>query len=143
MFLFQGTVAFGSGLHCWAFTLVRFARMYAKKFGVDEEKMMNRLWGDSFFDAKAKKWTKTPEGADGDRLKRAFCQFVWEPINQMFDAVMSDKVEKYTKMLTSLGIKLTTDDKGDRLNHSSFCYFLIPHRQETAEVHHAEVAASC
>jgi elongation factor 2 len=107
----KGTVAFGSGLHCWAFTLVRFARMYAKKFGVDEDKMMNRLWGDSFFDQKAKKWTKSSEGADGERLKRAFCQFIWEPINQMFDAVMSDKVEKYSKMLTSLGIKLSSEDK--------------------------------
>lgn len=52
------------------------------------------------------------EGADGERLKRAFCQFIWEPINQMFDAVMSDKVEKYSKMLTSLGIKLSSEDKG-------------------------------
>jgi elongation factor 2 len=107
----KGTVAFGSGLHGWAFTLVRFARMYSKKFGVDMEKMMNRLWGDSFFDAKAKKWTKSETAADGTRLKRAFCQFVWEPINQMFDAVMSEKTEKYTKMLTSLGIKLEASDK--------------------------------
>jgi len=107
----KGTVAFGSGLHGWAFTLNKFARMYAKKFGVDEEKMMGRLWGDTFFDAKAKKWTKNQTSADGSRLKRAFCQFIWDPISQMFDAVMNAKTEKYEKMLTSLGIKMSNDDK--------------------------------
>jgi len=40
----KGTVAFGSGLHSWAFTLWKFARMYANKFGVEEDKMMQRLW---------------------------------------------------------------------------------------------------
>ena len=40
----RGTVAFGSGLHGWAFTLRQFAGRYAKKFGVDKNKMMERLW---------------------------------------------------------------------------------------------------
>lgn len=40
----KGTVAFGSGLHGWAFSLRSFASRYAKKFGVDKKKMMDRLW---------------------------------------------------------------------------------------------------
>lgn len=40
----KGTVAFGSGLHGWAFTVRQFADRYAKKFGVDRAKMMDRLW---------------------------------------------------------------------------------------------------
>ena len=40
----KGTIAFGSGLHGWAFTLRQFAARYAKKFGVDQDKMMERLW---------------------------------------------------------------------------------------------------
>ena len=40
----KGTVAFGSGLHGWAFTIRKFASMYAKKFGTDKNKMMARLW---------------------------------------------------------------------------------------------------
>jgi len=40
----QGTIAFGSGLHGWAFTVRQFAGRYAKKFGVDKQKMMERLW---------------------------------------------------------------------------------------------------
>ena len=41
---YKGTVAFGSGLHGWAFTVRQFAGRYAKKFGVDKGKMMERLW---------------------------------------------------------------------------------------------------
>lgn len=41
---YQGTVAFGSGLHGWGFTIRQFAARYAKKFGVDKAKMMERLW---------------------------------------------------------------------------------------------------
>ena len=40
----KGTVAFGSGLHGWAFTVRQFGSKYAKKFGVDKSKMTERLW---------------------------------------------------------------------------------------------------
>ena len=40
----KGTVAFGSGLHGWAFTVRQFATRYAKKFGIDRNKMMELLW---------------------------------------------------------------------------------------------------
>jgi elongation factor 2 len=68
----KGTVAFGSGLHGWAFSIRNFATRYAKKFGTDKTKMMERLWGDSFFNPKTKKWSKTPLDADGKPLERAF-----------------------------------------------------------------------
>lgn len=64
----RGNVAFGSGKDCWAFTLTRFARIYAKKFKVDEAKMMERLWGDNYFDAKAKKWKNHSTGDEGENL---------------------------------------------------------------------------
>ena len=35
----KGTVCFSAGLHGWAFTLPQFAKMYAKKFGVDLAKV--------------------------------------------------------------------------------------------------------
>jgi len=42
----------------------RFAKIYAAKMGVDKDKMMNRLWGGSFSNAKKKVWTNVqqPEG---------------------------------------------------------------------------------
>lgn len=105
----RGTIAFGSGLHQWGFTLGRFARMYAKKFGTDEAKMMSRLWGDNFFDPETKKWTRRDTSASGKPLKRAFVQFVLDPITKMFEAVMNDDTEKYRKMMTAVGVKLRSD----------------------------------
>merc|ERR1712232_1344214 len=108
----KGTVAFGSGLHGWGFNVERFAKIYAVKMGVDKEKMMKRLWGDSFFNAKKKTWTNVqqPEGVDKP-LPRAFCQFIMTPINQLMRAIMDDQKDKYEKMMGTLGIVLKGDDK--------------------------------
>jgi len=54
----RGTVAFGSGLHSWGFTLMKFARIYAEKFNIETDKMMQKLWGDWYFDAEGKKLIK-------------------------------------------------------------------------------------
>ena len=61
----KGNVAFGSGKDQYAFTLNKFARLYAKKFGISFDKMMVKLWGDNFFDAGAKKWKTDGETEDG------------------------------------------------------------------------------
>merc|ERR1711988_604417 len=108
----KGTVAFGSGLHGWAFNVERFAKIYASKMGVDKEKMMKRLWGDNFFNAKKKTWTNVmqPEGCT-EPLQRAFCQFIMGPIAQLMRAIMNDDKAKYEKMMTTLGITLKGDDK--------------------------------
>merc|ERR1712038_168369 len=77
-----------------------------------KEKMMKRLWGDSFFNAKKKTWTNVmqPEGCTSP-LPRAFCQFIMTPINQLMRAIMDDQKEKYEKMMTTLGIQLKGDDR--------------------------------
>jgi len=108
----KGTVAFGSGLHGWGFNVERFAKIYAAKMGVDKEKMMKRLWGDSFFNRKKKTWTNVqqPEGVT-DPLPRAFCEFIMTPINQLMTSIMNDDKAKYEKMMTTLGIVLKGDEK--------------------------------
>jgi len=105
---YKGTVAFGSGLHQWGFTLKKFAKLYGAKFGIDEAKMMEKLWGDWFFDADAKKWKRSSENGT---LKRAFVQFIMEPICKMFDAIMNDKKAKITKMLQAVGVELKPDEQ--------------------------------
>jgi elongation factor 2 len=106
----KGTVGFGSGLQGWGFTLGRFAKLYAAKFGVPKEKLMNRLWGDNYFDSEAKKWTSSPNSASGKPLPRAFCQFVLEPIYQLARAIMDGDKDKTEKMMKTLQITLTTED---------------------------------
>lgn len=103
----KGTVAFGSGLHGWAFTLDIFASMYAKKFNQPKAKLMKRLWGNNFYDAKAGKWVKQQSGD----AKRGFALFVMEPICKIFDATINDKQDVLDKILGSLGIILTPDEK--------------------------------
>jgi len=94
----NGSVGFGSGLHGWAFTLKQFAEMYAAKFGVDTDKMMKKLWGESFFNSKTKKWSK--EKAEDN--KRSFCMYVLDPIYMVFDAIMNFKKEQTEKLLGKL-----------------------------------------
>jgi len=106
----KGTVSFSAGLHGWAFTLTSFAKIYAKKFGTDEVKMMEKLWGDNFFDPKTKKWTK--KQTDSQSCKRGFCQFVYEPIKVIIEACMADDKKKLFTMLEKLSIadKVKTED---------------------------------
>jgi elongation factor 2 len=104
----KGTVAFGSGLHQWAFTLKRFAKTYGAKFGVPEDKMMGKLWGDWYFDASRKVWTTSDKNGT---LERAFCQFIMTPITSLFEAIMAEKHGKVNKMLKAIGVELKTEEK--------------------------------
>jgi len=108
---YKGTVSFSAGLHAWAFTLTTFSQMYAAKFGVTIEKMMDKLWGDNYFDPKTKKWTKKP--TDSPTCKRGFVQFIYDPIKTVIDAAMSDKRDKLFAMLDKLKVteKLKAEDK--------------------------------
>jgi elongation factor 2 len=107
----KGTVGLGSGLHGWGFTTQKFAHMYAAKFGIDLDKMMGKLWGDNFFNQKTKKWTTKGQDAKGKKLDRAFCAFILKPIATLFDAIMNDKKDIYTKMIGKLNIEIPKDAK--------------------------------
>ncbi|KAM3067420.1 translation elongation factor 2 [Clarireedia jacksonii] len=107
---YKGTVAFGSGLHGWAFTIRQFAQRYAKKFGVDRNKMMERLWGDNYFNPHTKKWTNKSTHEDKP-LERAFNQFILDPIFRIFNAVMNFKKDEIPTLLEKLNIKLSAEDK--------------------------------
>merc|ERR1711970_1595718 len=97
----NGSVGFGSGLHGWAFTLKQFAEMYASKFGVDVDKLMKKLWGENFFNAKTKKWSKTK----ADDNVRSFNMYILDPIYKIFDVIMNFKKDETDKLLDKLDIK--------------------------------------
>jgi elongation factor 2 len=107
----KGTVAFGSALFGWAFTLTKFAKIYSEKFKVDMDKMMVKLWGDNYYDAKAKKWSTNDMSDDGTNLKRCFVQFIMEPIIKLCRNVMEGNKEAVWKMLTHLEIVLKQEEK--------------------------------
>lgn len=107
----NGTVAFASGLHGWAFTIRQFAVRYAKKFGVDQKKMMQRLWGDNFFNPKTKKWSHKSKDENGNELERGFNMFVLDPIFTIFNAIMNFKSHDVPTLLEKLNISLKGDEK--------------------------------
>ncbi|KAL2861092.1 putative fermentation associated protein (Csf1) [Aspergillus lucknowensis] len=107
----RGTVAFGSGLHGWAFTVRQFAVKFAKKFGVDRKKMLERLWGDNYFNPKTKKWTKTAPEVDGKPVERAFNQFILDPIFKIFQLINNDKKDQIPALLEKIDVKLASDEK--------------------------------
>jgi elongation factor 2 len=108
----NGTVAFGSALFGWAFTLTHFARIYSSKFKVPILKLMEKFWGDWYFSPAKKGFT-----ADDDegKLSRCFVQFIMKPIIDVIRAIMNGELDKVWNMLEKLNIILTTEQRERRL----------------------------
>ena len=104
----SGTVAFGSALHGWGFTLTTFAKMYAAKLKIDKKKLIKKLWGDNYYNPKTKKWS---DQADDESIQRAFCTNILAPLTKLANNVSSGKKEVYQPLLQKLGIEL----KGEEL----------------------------
>lgn len=111
----NGLVAFGSALQGWGFTVSIFARMYADKFKQEPKKLLSKLWGNNYFNPKTSKWVTDSvveaEGEGGSKeLKRAFCQFILEPVMKLAHSVMDGQREIYEPMLKKLGVEVTAED---------------------------------
>lgn len=120
----KGNVAFGSGLHQWGFTLKTFALVYAAKFNTTADKIAEKLWGDWVFatvDGKSK-WissqtVNTNKGIDRDTgSKRAFVQFIMDPIIGMFQAIMNNELTKKGEpkafnMAKAVGVNIPEEQK--------------------------------
>lgn len=119
----NGTVAFGSALFGWAFTLTRFARVYSEKFKLDIAKLMVKLWGDNYFNPTKKQFTtEASDGASGE-LPRCFVQFIMKPIIMLIRNVMDGQLDIVWKMLENLNISLNSEQKEKRLKDLFKCIF--------------------
>ena len=101
----DGSVAFGSGLQGWAFTLPTFAKMIAKGTG-KEEKIATRLWGEHYHDRATGKWRRLASTDDGQPLVRGFCQYVLGPIYELFRARKVDDVATLEILGKKAGVTL-------------------------------------
>jgi elongation factor 2 len=114
----NGRVGFGSGLHAWGFTIETFARMYANKFGMKYDKLMNKLWGNWCWHPKFNKWVKhdpvnnpyKKEGKPID-LRRGFCQFIIQPMVTLTNAVMQEQKDVFWPIINALRLKITRDER--------------------------------
>jgi len=108
---YQGTVAFGSALHGWGFTINTFAQMYASKFGSKPAVLLNKLWGDNYFNGKTKKWTTESKDEEGKDLQRGCCQMILDPIMKLANSVIDGKKEVYTEIIAKLKIELKGEEQ--------------------------------
>ncbi|KAG0531255.1 hypothetical protein BDA96_04G007800 [Sorghum bicolor] len=53
----KANVCFSSSSSGWAFTLDDFARFWSQKLGVDYSLLLERSWGDNFYDPESNKWS--------------------------------------------------------------------------------------
>ena len=77
---------------------------YAKKFNIDDKKMMEKLWDDNYFDPASRKWSKKHTGTA--TCKRGFCQFIYEPIKTIIEAAINDNKEKLWALLDKLEVRV-------------------------------------
>lgn len=73
--------------------------------------MKSKLWGDWFYDQAGKKWITDSVSSDGKALKRAFCQFIIDPIVKIFSNCMMGKNDAVFNMIAKLGVELSTEEK--------------------------------
>jgi elongation factor 2 len=106
----EGNIAMGSALHGWGFTLNTFARMYASKFKIDHNRMLQKLWGDNYFNGKTNKWQTESETEGGEQLVRGFCQLVLDPIMKLANAVLAGEKEIFEPIIKKIGVSLVTED---------------------------------
>jgi elongation factor 2 len=118
-----GTVAFGSALFGWAFTLTRFANTYSEKFKLDRDRLMKKFWGDNYFNATAKQFTTEQNLPDGKTLTRCFVQFIMRPVIQLCRNIMNGNLDAVWKMLETLNINLKSDEKEKRMKDLFKCVF--------------------
>lgn len=123
----NGSVAFGSAKQGWGFTLHTFARMYAKKTNQDENKILEKLWGDNFVDPKTNKWytTKHLEGRE-EPLERGFCRLVLKPILELVRAIESNQTDTYEEIITKkLKLELDVDSALQAKTKGKFTEFVL------------------
>merc|ERR1712193_130141 len=69
---------------------------------------MKKLWGDNFYDAKNKKWVKS---ASKTAPKRAFVQFIMDPIYKVFDVIMGEKADQIPALYEKLNVHLDKENR--------------------------------
>ncbi|XP_038209465.1 116 kDa U5 small nuclear ribonucleoprotein component [Zerene cesonia] len=104
-----GNVCFASSLYDVCFTLESFAAMYANTVdcGLRASDMAAWLWGDVYFNAKTRRFTKKQPHSSA---QRSFVEFILEPLYKIFAQVVGDVDTTLPDVLAELGIKLTKQE---------------------------------
>ena len=104
-----GNVCFASSYYRFCFTLKSFAKLYSVKYGInfDTSQFALKLWGDSYFNTKTRKFSKKPVSATS---QRAFVEFILDPLYKIISQTVGDVDTTLEETLDELGIKLTKSE---------------------------------
>jgi len=86
-----GNVCFASSYYRFCFTLKSFAKIYSTMYATtfDYAQFALKLWGDVYFNAKTRKFSKKPTTAT---QQRTFIEFVLEPLYKIFSQVFKTNI---------------------------------------------------
>eukprot|EP01125_Pyxidicula_operculata_P013602 TRINITY_DN450_c0_g1_i1.p1 TRINITY_DN450_c0_g1~~TRINITY_DN450_c0_g1_i1.p1 ORF type:complete len:810 (+),score=225.15 TRINITY_DN450_c0_g1_i1:228-2657(+) len=107
----RGDISFGSGKQGWAFTLPQYAEMIAQKTGKKVSSIINRMWGNHFYDSETQRFYDQPVSPTGKPLERYVCQVLLKPLIKIYQTIIQGNKEELDKMLPSIGVKLTKEDR--------------------------------
>ena len=104
-----GNVCFASSYYRFCFTLKSFAKIYSVMNATpfDFSQFALKLWGDMYFNAKTRKFSKKPFTATS---QRTFVEFILEPLYKIFSQTVGDVDSTLVDTLAELGIKLTKSE---------------------------------
>lgn len=103
----DGSVVFTCAYRNWGFSTYEFADLYARKFIQGKENQVEEdfqkardkyrkiLWGDYYLDPVTKKPSSNPSD------KRVWCEYVYKPIKNLYDAILNGEQEKYCNILSN------------------------------------------
>jgi elongation factor 2 len=94
------SVCFSCGKQGWGFSLRSFAKKWYKKLNLTIPELMDKLWGENFYNPKTKEWAISKKKGS----YRSFNLFCLKPIIGMMMAVENDDKETVAKIIADLKI---------------------------------------
>lgn len=111
-----GNVVFASAIDGWAFRIADFARIFSRKFGISERVLTKTLWGDYYFQPKAKRIARKKSTALKSKAKPMFVQFILSNVHAIYETIHKTQhdlqlaVEKREMFVSKLGLKVSARD---------------------------------
>lgn len=101
----SGNFVIGSGLGGWGFRLETISEIYSQKFTTDCQKIIEKIWGDNFYDPQENEWTSETKVKDERKLQRGFCMFILDPLIELAEKILERIKEAYDPILKTLDSK--------------------------------------
>lgn len=104
-----GNVCFSSSQYACCFTLQSFAKIYADHYGsdIDYKAFAQRLWGDSYFNPKTRRFYKKAPHANA---QRSFVEFILEPLYKIFAQVVGDVDTTLPRILEEVNVYINKEE---------------------------------